>query len=87
MTILLDDAPGLRVGDAVYLKERAVGQVTSLQARGRRIAITLVIDCEHRKTVPEGSQFYLWHDPQRPQHKSLRILSPIASTSSPQQSI
>lgn len=74
LTFYLDAAQGLRSGDAVYLDDQQVGQVITLQDRGRRIAITVRLDCRQGCRLNEGDQLYLWHDTRYPERQSLRVL-------------
>jgi len=76
LTVVLDQAEGLLLGDAVYLQDKRIGHVSGLEAQGRPVAIPVVLDCYDGLTLPEDAQFYLWHDVESPQRKSLRVLAP-----------
>ncbi len=78
-TVLLDGAEGLQIGDAVYLADQRVGEVVALENHGRRVAITVLMDCQRHGSIAEGAQLYLWNDPRQSGRKSLRLLlSPTA---------
>jgi hypothetical protein len=73
--VLYDQSQGLKPGDLVYMDEKSIGSVSTLEVNpDGRFAAHIRIDQDDRQMVTDQCRFYIKPDPQGSGHQSIQIV-------------
>lgn len=75
MTVLYDQTNGIQKGDRVFLEAKPIGEVEAIQVHSKgRFAIRLEIEKGFRHMVTDQCRFIIQADPERQDHKAVKVV-------------